>query len=45
VAPPDGLGPALKRYADLGVDDLAIVPLNPPPQIPDILPHFAAARP
>jgi 5,10-methylenetetrahydromethanopterin reductase len=45
VAPPDGLGPALKRYADLGVDDLAIVPLNPPPQIPEILPYFTAARP
>ena len=45
VAPPDGLGPALKRYADLGVDELAIVPLNPPAQIPEILPHFTAARP
>ena len=45
VAPPDGLGPVLKRYADLGVDDLAIVPLNAPPQIPDIVRQFAAARP
>jgi alkanesulfonate monooxygenase SsuD/methylene tetrahydromethanopterin reductase-like flavin-dependent oxidoreductase (luciferase family) len=45
VAPPDGLGPALKKYADLGVDDLAIVPLNAPPDIPDIVRQFAAARP
>ena len=45
VAPADGLGPALKRYADLGVDDLAVVPLNAPPEIPDIVRAFAAARP
>ena len=44
VAPPDGLAPCLKRYADLGVDEVAVLPLAAPAQVPDVVRQLAAAR-
>jgi 5,10-methylenetetrahydromethanopterin reductase len=45
VCLPSGLGPVLQRYADLGVDEVAFLPLSPPAQIPDLVRQAAAARP
>jgi alkanesulfonate monooxygenase SsuD/methylene tetrahydromethanopterin reductase-like flavin-dependent oxidoreductase (luciferase family) len=45
VCPPSELAPMLQRYADLGVDEVAVLPLAPPAQIPDVVRHVAAARP
>ena len=45
VCPPTGLAPMLQRYADLGVDEVSLLPLSPPAQIPDLIRQAAAVRP
>ena len=45
VAPPGGLAAKLKRYADLGVDEVAVLPLAAPAQMADVIHQLAAARP
>jgi 5,10-methylenetetrahydromethanopterin reductase len=45
VCRPAEIGAALQRYADLGVDDVAVLPLGPPGLVPDLVRAVAAARP
>lgn len=45
VCPPEGLTDGLRRYADTGVDEIAITPFGPPQQLPDLVRAMAASRP
>ncbi|WP_197507603.1 LLM class flavin-dependent oxidoreductase [Mycobacterium sp. ACS4331] len=45
VCGPDGVGEALAAYAGTGVDEIAIAPLMPPDQVPDLVKLLAASRP
>jgi 5,10-methylenetetrahydromethanopterin reductase len=44
VSTPDGLGDALAGYADTGVDELALMFLNPAEEMPTLVKQLAAAR-
>jgi alkanesulfonate monooxygenase SsuD/methylene tetrahydromethanopterin reductase-like flavin-dependent oxidoreductase (luciferase family) len=45
VARPDMLGDRLAGYAATGIDELAVMMINPPDQQPEIIRQLAAARP
>ena len=45
VATPDMLADKLAAYAATGIDELAVMMINPPDQQPDIIKALAAARP
>lgn len=45
VCPPEGLADALARYAETGVDEVAIAPFAPPDALPGLVRALAAARP
>jgi alkanesulfonate monooxygenase SsuD/methylene tetrahydromethanopterin reductase-like flavin-dependent oxidoreductase (luciferase family) len=45
VCPPEGLAEGLRRYADTGVDEVAVTPFGPPEQLPDLVRVLAANRP
>jgi len=45
VCPPDDVGDALRRYADTGIDELAVTLFAPPEQLPDLVQTLAANRP
>jgi len=45
VSKPDDLRDALARYANTGIDDLALFPLAPPDQQPELVRRLGAASP
>ncbi|QLL09227.1 LLM class flavin-dependent oxidoreductase [Mycobacterium vicinigordonae] len=45
VCPPDGIAESLASYAETGVDEIAITPLMPPAQVPDLIRLLAEHRP
>lgn len=45
VCPPDGVGESLAKYAQTGVDEIAIAPFMPPDQVPDLIRLLAEHRP
>ena len=45
VCPPEGVAEGLRRYADTGVDEVAVTPFGPPAQLPDLVRVLAANRP
>ncbi|WP_039797590.1 LLM class flavin-dependent oxidoreductase [Nocardia araoensis] len=45
VCPPDGIGEALGRYAETGIDELAVALFAPTEQIPELVRAMAASRP
>lgn len=45
AATPDELGPALRRYAATGIDELTVLLMTPPPLLADAVTAVAAHRP
>jgi len=41
----DEIAPAIDAYARTGIDELGILPLSPPPLLPDVVEAIAAQRP